>query len=406
MVRKNKTKILLALLLCGHLMVQAQDRYQWQSRLSATSGEGFYRVLISPSITARSDDSQRDLRVVDSAGHYVPYLIKSEAPQTQVQDFQPLQFTTKTDSVFSVQIENPTARQYASLWLTMRNKTLSNAAFLSGSDDGQKWFDISGDIILSPSREMAADTFEQQISFPPVKYRHLKLSMHMSGAIPVNIVRIGIYESLSTGGRYSVIPAPQLTQRDSGKISYLSLRYDGAYRIDRLMLSIEGPKLYHRHVTIYSCDTSGKTLVGEYMLSSAANNEIELSVKTTDLLLEIDNEDNPPLNVRSAASMQLNRYALMYLDGDRSYYLLFGNAKAEVPVYDLKYFEDSLLAHPPKELTAGAITANAIIPTTEPAHIETKGLKKYWIWPVLIVVLGILLFFTLKMGKEMSAEKK
>lgn len=406
MVGKNKIKILLALLLCGHLMVQAQGRYQWQSRLSATSGEGFYRVLISPSITARSDAGQRDLRVVDSAGHYVPYLIKSEAPITQVQDFQPLKFKTKTDSVFSIQIENPMARQYSSLWLTMRNKTLSNAAFLSGSDDGHRWFDISGDIVISPSREMAADTFEQRISFPPVKYRYLKLSMRMSGTIPVNVVRIGIYESLSTGGRYSDIPAPLLTQHDSDKISYVSLRYDGAYRIDRLMLSIEGPKLYHRHVTVYGCDTSGKTLLGEYMLSSAGNNDINISVKTKELLLEINNEDNPPLNVRAATSMQLNRYALMYLDGDRSYYLIFGNTKAEVPVYDLSYFEDSLQAHTPKELTAGAISANAIIPTTEPAHIETRGLKKYWIWPVLILVLGILLFFTLKMGKEMSAEKK
>ena len=400
MVRKKRNKIILTLLLCVSILAQAQDRYQWQSRLSATSGEGFYRVLISPPITARSDASQRDIRVVDSAGHYVPCLIHSEAPITQVQDFHSLSFTTQFDSVFHVYIENQSADQYAELWLTLRNKSLSHQASLSGSDDGHKWFDISNDIVLNASREWAVDTFEQRISFPPVKYKHLCLSIRKSGNIPVNILRIGVYQSLITGGRYSTIPAPQITQHDTGKISYVSLKYNAPYRIDRLMFSIEGPRLYHRHVSIYSRDVSGRSLVGEYMLSSAANNVIELSVKASIIELEIDNQDNPPLDIKAAASMQLNRYALMYLNDDRTYFLVFGNVKAEAPVYDLGYFEDSLRAHTPKELVAGPIAANAIIPTTEPAHIQTKGLQRYWIWPVLLIVLGVLLFFTLKMGRE------
>jgi hypothetical protein len=140
------------------------------------------------------------------------------------------------------------------------------------------------------------------------------------------------------------------------------------------------------------------------MLSSASDNVIDLSVKTSALKIEIDNQDNPPLEVKSIEARQLNSYAMMYLNGDRNYFLVFGNAKAEKPSYDLEYFQDSLKAHTPTDLDAGPIKPNSIVPNAEPARTEIKGVKKYWIWPVLLSVLALLLFFTLRMGKEMGGK--
>lgn len=405
MTRKNKNSIVLLALLCMALIANGQDKYQWQSKLSGVSGEGFYKVLLGPNITALSESAYSDLRIVDSAGHYVPYLIKSAAPSA-TQEFQLLNFSTRADTVFTVQVENPAGRLCEELWFTLRNTAIRNQAFLTGSDDGQKWFDIS-DVVIHSGEAKSADTFEQRISFPPVRYKHLRLSMRKSQSIPIYVVHVGIYESQAIEGHYTLVPAPELNQKDSNKVSYVSVKYDGCYTLDKLLLHAEGAKLYHRLMRIYSRDSNNVTLLEQTVLSSDSKNVVNISAKTRELLIEIDNQDNPPLRLTSVAAFQLNRYANFYLDDDRSYFLVFGNQKAKSPVYDIGYFEDSMRAHRLKELAAGPIVANTIVPGTQPVtHAEIKkGLKAYWIWPVLIAVLGILLFFTFIMGREISGKE-
>ncbi|MCW3124830.1 MAG: hypothetical protein JWO03_488 [Bacteroidetes bacterium] len=405
MERRNMNKLILALLLCGTMIANCQERYQWQSKLSGVNGEGFYRVLLRPDITSRSTHLYSDLRIVDSAGHYVPYLIKSEAPVSQSQDFQAFNFSTHADSLFRIDIENPTGRMCEELRLTLRNTDIGKGAEMTGSDDGKTWYDLT-DIIIHPGRSLAADTFDQVISLPPVKYHHLRISIRMVHALPVNVLRIGAYEAFSTEGTYSTILQPTKTILDSAKTTYITLRYDAPYEFDKLLFHIDGPKLYHRSAHIYSRDTTGLLLLTECTLSSNAHNAINISAKTREFRIEIENQDNPPLQINTIGALQLNRYAIMYLDADRNYFLVFGNQKATLPTYDLHYFEDSLSIHKPKDLAAASIISNTIIPGTTPVtHAEAKGLKSYWLWPVLIVVLGILLFFTFRMGREIEEKR-
>lgn len=380
-----------------------QGSYQWQTKLSGVAGEGFYRVLLDPAITARCVSGYSDLRVVDSAGHYVPYLLQSETPVTSSEVAKPFAFTTHTDSFFTIDIENAEARLCGELHLTLGNTAIGAQATMTGSDDGQQWYAIS-DIVIHPGHTVKAATFEQVITMPPVKYRHLRLAMPMKKVIPLHVLEISASDAFVKEGKYTAVPTPQLLpQRDSVHTSFIRLIYDHRYQMDKLLLRVEGPKYYRRHLLVLD----GTSVAGEATLLPDGDHIISLSGAYDTLTIQVDNEDNPPLKISSVEALQLNRYAAMYLDGDRSYYLVLGNDKAHAPSYDLGYFLDSMRVHGLKDLTTGTIEKNTITPLDEKVKpAERKGPNTWWIWPVLTVVLGMLLFFTLKMGKEVGSEKR
>ncbi len=394
--------VLTCILVCLSLCSSGQGGYQWQSQLSGANGEGFYRVLLNPSITARCTNGYSDLRVVDSAGHYVPYLLQSETPATSTEVVGPFSFTTHTDSLFTIDIENTEARLCDELHLTLGNTAIGAQAAMTGSDDGRQWYEIS-DVVIHPGQAVRSETFEQTISMPPVKYRHLRLTMPMKKAIPLHVLSISASDAFVKEGKYTTIPAPHMMpQQDSVHTSFIKLVYDHRYVMDKVIFHVDGPRFYRRHLIVMD----SRSVIDESTLSSDGDNTINLTGAYDTLTIQIDNEDNPPLRLRSVESLQLNRYAAMYLDGDRSYYLVGGNDKAQAPIYDLGYFQDSMRVHGIKDLATGPIVKNNITPLDEKVKpSEKKKPNTWWIWPTLAAVLALLLFFTFKMGKEVGAKK-
>ena len=405
MGRRIKANWLIILLLCTAIRSISQDStYLWQSSLVGVHGEGYYKLLLSPEVRALATSDGADFRIVDSTGNYVPYLLGSETPVQQVEDLIMLPIEASTDSTSEyIIIENNHSMQLSELVLTLRNKAQGTEAQLSGSDDGAKWFDISTDIFLSPSSQVRADTFDQQISFPPVKYKKLRLVAKKHKSIPLYVIKAAMRVPVVTSGKYSAVPSPIITQRDSAKKTYVTLDYKESYTVEKLLLTISGPRFYHRQCDIYERDTAAWKYIGNGILSSGGTNELSLTTRTKHLQIVINNEDNKPLQIESADGLQLNNYLLSYLDGDRNYYLVFGNKKAEKPNYDITYFEDSIKKNTLLQTTCGPIGNNRIIPNTEPVKKATsKSINKWWIWPLLISILALLLYFTLNISRDIG----
>lgn len=408
MEKIKKTKTLLALLLLAALHAGAQpEAYQWQAPLLGLKGEGYYRLLLSPDVRARAAADGADLRIVDRAGDYVPYLLRSEAPGSKNHERMFLSFSKianqKTETII---IYNPDSRPLSQLEIDMRNTVQSVPVVLSGSDDGLTWFNIDRDLVLSPSRNEPADTFffSQSVNFPVVKYKMLRLEAKVSGALPVNLNSVTVLWPKEESVLSSEIPAPVVSQRDSDKKSYISLEYKEAYTINRLGMQLSGAKLFHRQIHLYTRDTSSQwTEAATRFLSSFGANEFSIQTRSRHLMIVIDNEDNKPLHLDSVWAFQLNTYLSCYLDADRNYFIVFGNPKALKPNYDIAYFEDSIRNNVLKEISCGPISANTIIPSTEPVKKATaKGLNKWWIWPVLIAILALLLFFTYRVSRDIN----
>ncbi|HEY4147526.1 MAG TPA: hypothetical protein VGM41_01290 [Chitinophagaceae bacterium] len=397
----NKISIL-ALLACLFLQSPAQTGFRFRAELDSIPQPGFYTISLGPSLTARLQPGLQDIRIVDMEGRQVPYIIKNEVPVSTTIDLDKLRIVSnkkEADGLTHVVIENTTTHALNQLLLVIKNTEAHRTVTLSGSDNDSNWYVIKENIPLNAAFTEEGDKYTLSLDFPESRYRYFKVSINGKDLLPVNIVAAGTYEQSNTSGKYMRLPAPQLLDKEGkDKCSYVFLRFGDDYFIDRLVLQVTGPKFYKRKMIIDTGSIGSAQQVGEYILQSDTPVVIEPGVKTNHLLLKIQNEDNPPLQVVAANAYQLNKYLYTYLDKGKQYSLVFGDSAATAPVYDLQYFKDSI-GNALLPLAYGKIVLNKPAVTEQPV---TPKANKALLWLALGTVLVILLLLTAKMTREIN----
>ena len=135
-------------------------------------------------------------------------------------------------------------------------------------------------------------------------------------------------------------------------------------------------------------------------LRSDIKGVLPVEVKTSKLLLEIDNEDNPPLSVAQVSLFQTERSALAYLEAGKAYQLLTGDTAASAPNYDLKFFTDSARNRALK-ITHAAVLNNALY--MAPVQVPKPGNERtILIWGSILTALLLLTLLTWKMAGEVK----
>lgn len=237
MMNKRRCFFLLCLFaLFGHSAVA--QAFGWQAQVGPVDEPGYYRVLLPAQVTGRLQPAAADLRLYHSAGHEVPYLLRTERPAQFSR--LPVQTFTHTDSA---------------------KKTLLRLTF------GQ----------------------------------------------PVYPAQVVFY-----------ISGPELYRR-TGKVVLGQKRVYERRRRKRRRRS----RLQETSVPL--------------LLQSNAPTNVELPrQKVEQLLIQLENADNPPLTIDSVQVLEENRYLVANLEADQLYFLQFGAENADGPAYDLAYFRDSV----------------------------------------------------------------
>jgi hypothetical protein len=398
--RLNKLYILsAALLLC--LQSTAQKGFLYKASLDTVPQQGFYQIVLRPPLAARLQPGLQDIRIADAAGKQVPYILKSDIPsfsESRFRAFPILSNKKEADRQTHVVIENNSGQPLSELLLVIKNTDANRTATLSGSDDSQHWYVIKENIVLNHFFTTEGDHFIQALDFPASGYRYFKIILNGKDLLPVNIVRAGVYEQSFINGKYMPLSPPRLLQKDSGdKYSYVFLRFDDDYFIDRLELHITGPRFYKRTLSIYAGHIGSALETGEYTIRPDTPAVFPVGVKTNHLLLKIQNDDNPPLQVSTAAAFQLNKYLFTWLEKGKAYTLLFGDSSAIAPVYDLAYFKDSI-GNTIESLAYGKTEYNK----REPALAPAPKRSRWAIWAALAAVSIVLLLLTAKMTRQIN----
>jgi uncharacterized membrane protein len=405
MYQRLKKIIVIFFLLSSALYSRAQQGFAYRSELDTARQTGLYKITLMPDLLAKCKEDLSDLRIVDSAGNAVPYVEKSDLPLFTSENFTPFPILSNVklvDSNTEVVLANGLPGNISSLLLVMKNISVRRTAILSGSDDRAKWFAIREHIELQEAGSDTADHFVQSISFPSSNYRFFKLILEDKGLLPVNLLGAGITTRSFTIGKYLGVPFPALVQKDSNdKHSYISLQYRDRYRIDKINLLVRGPLLFKRNARLYDRSKGGDRLLGETTLSPGNTSFTIPAVKTDSLMIEIDNEDNKPLLLQAVQTAQLNQYLLTWLQAGSRYSLLAGNANAQTPGYDLKYFVDSLTKDP-QEIPTGPVQPIAPgIAVVSAPHTDHSGLL---LWGILSIVLVLLASLSYKMMKSIPKD--
>ncbi|WP_183565551.1 DUF3999 family protein [Mucilaginibacter sp. SP1R1] len=392
----------LTLLFCSLMLpALAQNNFKFQAALHKADSAGFYRISLQPALVAKARADLSDVRIADAKGKFVPYIQAGSLPQKNQKSFvvfNPVAARLTTDTGTTYIVENKTGLGLDRLWIKLQNTAVQRKVNLMGSDDLQQWFAIQEEIPLQEAVQNSEGTYMQSLSFPASNYRYLKILVNDKNKTPIKFLQAGIYTEYAATMAYSPIPDVKFSRADSNKTTYISIKLNDNYQVNKLHLNISAPKYFKRNITVYQIIGHYKEAVTETELNSAKNDDLLFAAKARELLLQIENGDNQPLTISSLNAYQTDQYLISYLDSKQSYHLLAGDSTVQAPEYDLKFFADSIKDNSP------TISHDAVVKNDVPAAVQPAAGRDYtaFIWIAIIIAAGLLLFLTLKMTKEVG----
>jgi hypothetical protein len=407
---------LFLLLLClSWTSAQAQD-FGWKATLTPASASGFHRVLLPASVTGRLQPGLEDLRLHGTDGKEVPYLLQTEQPvqyRTLFKPYQILSYTRQPGGLSELLIHNPEQRSINNISLLIGNAEVRKTVALSGSDNQQDWYVLKEQDVLYAIRNEKQTAEVKLLNFPLSRYRYFRLQLNDSASAPLNILNAGYYDTYSEAGKYTRIPIQRLSRQDStDKTTYLRLDFGQPVYPEQLVFYISAPQLYYREGKVILGERKGGTrrqkkrrrrnrtheIFEAFTLHSNAPAQVNLPrQKVEKLVIQLQNEDNPPLKIDSVHVLQLNRYAVAQLQPNQTYILRFGDEDVDAARYDLQFFQDSIPANLP------IITVQQITPLKEQKP-KSQG-SKMLIWAAIGVVAVGLGYMTLRLLKDMDRKK-
>ncbi|SDG83115.1 hypothetical protein [Mucilaginibacter gossypii] len=395
------------LLLCGVILsASAQKKFKYKAALHKIDSTGFYRIGLQPGLVAKAKPDLSDIRIADAKGNFVPYIQAGSLPQRSQKSFvvfPEISNTPKTDTSTVFIIENKTGLVLDRLWIRLQNTAAKRKVNLLGSDDLNQWFAIQEDIPLQEAVQNSEGTYLQSLSFPASNYRYLKIQVNDKNKNPVKFLEAGIYtEYASTAQSYTPVSPLNIIRADSNKTTFIDIKLNDNYQVNKLHLNISAPRYYKRSVTVYQFVNNGRELLSEAELSSDKTTDLLIAAKANHLLIEISNGDNQPLSIGEIKAFQSDEYFISYLEAKQSYRFLVGDSLAQAPEYDLKFFADSIGGNTP------VIKHEAVVKNTDYAVAVKPAGKDYTglIWVAIIVSLGLLLLLTLKMTREVKKKEE
>jgi len=394
--------VLIALLNMLCLYAAAQQHFRYKATLDTVQQDGFYKISLTPAIVAECQPQLSDIRIKRNDSREMPFIVKaqtSSATTANIILFPLIKGSNPNKIVF----QNGNVIGTNELILFIKNTDATRTATLSGSDDTSHWFVIKENIALAKEdNEKDRTFFNQTIQFPYSNYRYFQISMPGKDMLPLNIFQAGVYRTSSIiNDILDVIPQPFVIQQDSSnKRSYIQLRFDKNYQIDKLCFSLSGAKFFNRSFTLYNGISTGSTVLASGNVTSGdSSTTLNVGVKTNALLLVINNFDNAPLTLNKITAYQLPVALLTYLNGGNNYSLFFGDSTLQAPAYDLQYFSDSI------HTNTYPLAIKGIEQITVPAGTKASAnnhLPAVALWSIIIAVLLLLIYFSYTLLKDIN----
>lgn len=115
-----------------------------------------------------------------------------------------------------------------------------------------------------------------------------------------------------------------------------------------------------------------------------------------ELILEVDNGDNPPLEIPQVLGVVAVPRVIYKGDAQKAYRLLIGNPTAQSPTYDLASLSSVLIEYPSRLAELGELTSNTGY--RPPGNYFQEGRMNLVLLGVLLLCVVVLLLLSLRLG--------
>jgi hypothetical protein len=389
---------------CASVCAQ-ENEFSYKRKIENVKSDGWYSIALPPDIFRQLENDFRDLRIYDispSDTLEIPYLL--DILDTEIARHEVVLSTVnqsrKGNDYYITFLNSGYKVNY--LELSFEEQNYFGTVKIEGSNDRKQWFTLAeGEKIFSVqnSREQYASSI---VNFPLSDYAYLQLTIastdkltFTSAAFRLDEIKPGSFENIPSN--FSI------TTDKKSKRTILEVELDHFRPVSNVTLEIDRKNDFYRQITVETLVDSSKTergwirnyhMVAGNLITSFKPNQFSIPFTITNRMrITIENYDNPPLQI-SAVKLDGAKVQLRAKLQSNSSYLVYGNRSSYKPTYDIEHFRDKI----PLQSTEASLGVEENIGKA-PATINAIFENKVWLWGILLSVIALLGFFTLRMMK-------
>ncbi len=333
----------------------SQD-FAWKAKIENVEKEGYYKIYLSPDITAQLCHSFPDIRIIDENNEEIQYILKKQKTifdkgfkyNMKILKNRHKKFKHYTELI----IKNEEKLVVSNLIFKIIN--IHNPVYIKilGSEDEEKWYVLRKSFPVVPEITEKEMTEIRVMDIPSAKFQFYKILFHDFDENPITVTDVYFHHLSDIRAEYVQLDEPVLKQVDTLNKSIVSIEFKTPQFVDMLTFGIMGPEYYLRKAKMRKKDTvtdedSSEEFYDQfnkdfYFGSLKSNRMYLYDYKAQNIEFIVDNKDNEPLTFYKVNAFQLKNYLVAYLKPDVQYYLVYGNDNSGFPSYDLPYFKDTI----------------------------------------------------------------
>lgn len=378
--------------------------------LSKINQDGLHLILLNPEVRSATNSSTNFFRILDENKNEVAFVNYKPKNENKL-DFIELPIVSKqilNDSLTSIQVENKNERSLNSLVVVIANTSVVKNYNVSGSNDGENWFGLVQNQQLTNLNSEKEKQIKKSISFPLNNYSFLRIDFSDKKSLPINVIKVGVYQSeINYVNQLELTGFTQkIISNKENKKTQITIRFQSPQVISKINFDIRSD-LYYRNARILvnkSRKIKKRTEnyqeeISSLVLNSKTNNQFMLDVFfEKEFTIEIDNQDNQPLEINKISFFQSPEYVLANLKSTQKYEVIIDSTLSK-PNYDLQNFE----FENSKELKVLTIENFKKSEQVKAQSQEQKFWQTKWFLWICIAIGGLaVIYFALGMLKDMK----
>ena len=404
---------LLLICLMGYGLLNSYGQnpdFKYKRKLNGITGT-WHKVILENDIFEHSANDLSDIRILGIKNNQdtleVPYILKI-TDEKHIKNQIPFKLINQSRNAKGryYTFEITELEEINEIVLDFEEKNFDWIVDLEGSQNLNEWFDIITDYRILSIKNAITEYSFTSLKFPAATFKYFRLRIKtdknpglLEAAFFRNEVQPGKYRDyeIKSLKRSENLKAKQ-TVLDIHLSEYVPLSmivpdidkgfdFYRPVKVQCLIDSIKGPDGWnYSYQTIYSG-----------MLSSFEVNKIMLDQqKASRIKIIIDNQDNTPLKINAVSiSGNLYEFTCRFLE-PATYYLFYGSSHLASPNYDIGYFSRKI----PTDRAPVKLGAPTLIPKGTVASPQPLFSNKMWLWGLMILMIVLLGWFSLKMMKN------
>jgi hypothetical protein len=390
-----------------------------EGEISTVQENGLYRIHIPHGVRSYATSDLRDLRIWDSQDKQVPYYLEQASYNKSVvipdlKEFSIISRTSKKDTSSTYIFKNPD-KTIAQAVLLISNYEGNKNYKLEGSNDQNQWFGIVNSGYLTQLNQPIQTKLYKAINFPLCSYEYLKIVFDDRNSLPLNLLKIGRDSSITQSGDALLmekIPVKELQFFQKNKMTIVHFTFDRAEVINQIQIEISGPALYRRNAMLYSLEKrelkrekkAYQQQLARFLIRS--DNSLVFDIPKAvekELYLEIDNKDNPKLQIDGIYLLQKPIYMVAALKKQESYRLTAGDDKLSVPDYDISYAINTIDSVLPKAQISSLVYRH---PATAVKSRGSFWQQAWFMWTCIGIAATIISYFAINLLSELKKKEE